>query len=194
MQRRTKSKGLDEAGMQRLSKMTGLPIRDWSEMGESFSSISAQISFSNHLVDEEDGHNDCPILYWRSGIGGIEFIAEDEWQLRYAMHHPEEKGLTWRWFSDAYPILWRIMQQDFDHDLDEVFDMSMVPGFDEGDFPPWEISDAECPVPDEICQRYGKLLSSVLNGPYVFFPPEKKQSLFRALRKDGYRVLRRPPI
>ena len=206
MENKTRCKGLDKAGMQRLSEMIGKPIKPWSELDESLSSISVMISFPGNSSGAKSGQNvDRPILYWSYGTGGIEFIAEEEWRLRYAMHHPEESGLTWRWFSETYPSLWRHMQSYFVDDpesesgieplgLDEVFDVRMVPGFDEGDFPPWVISDVECPISEEIRHRYGQRLSSVLNGPYVYFPPEKKQSIFRALRKEGWRILKQPPI
>lgn len=147
-----------------------------------------------------------PVLYWSLGIGGIEFIAEGDWRTQNAMYHPRENGLTWRWFREAYPSLWEIFLECFDDDpdtdpelrcpppdLDDVFDITLVPGYEEGDFPPWEDSDEECPVPMWIQERYGDLQSSVLNGPYVYFPPERKETIFRALRRDGYRVLQRPP-
>jgi hypothetical protein len=89
MENKARSKGLNIEEMQRLSEMIGQPIKPWSEMDESLSSISAMISFPGNSSGAKSGHNvNKPILYWSYGTGGIEFIAEDEWRMWRGWQRP----------------------------------------------------------------------------------------------------------
>lgn len=69
---------------------------------------------------------------------------------------------------------------------EDKFDVSMVPGFDEGDYPPWLQAEMESCIPVALLQKHGQRGSSVLNGPYWEIPQTSMEPLADDLRAAGH--------
>ena len=78
-------------------------------------------------------------------------------------------------------------------DADE-FSSSMVPGFDEGEFPPWVQAMNPHPLPPEILQRFGELRTTFVSGDYWHIAPENEHAVVAELRAMGYDVRREPAL
>lgn len=73
---------------------------------------------------------------------------------------------------------------------DDAFDISMVPGVDEGDYPPWLQAEMDLHVPGDILQAHAKPESSVINGRFWMLEANKLDCMIESLRKCGYEVER----
>ena len=74
---------------------------------------------------------------------------------------------------------------------EDRFDPCLVPGFAEGDYPPWLQQGMEDNLPQEIIVRYGTWKSTVLNGNYLAIPPESEDEVVDSLKMLGFKVERR---
>jgi hypothetical protein len=157
-------------------------------------------------VNQENKTDEGPVVYWslHPGTRSLEFKPAAEASLLKAMHNPEAYGLTWRWFAEEYPELWDIMRdnavpiedilpEEIDYtqvlpDLDDLFCLEQVPGFNEGDFPPW---GETAPVDEnliELLSPFAEWRSTLLNGLYRHYDPARKEEIFKVLRDAGYSV------
>ena len=71
-------------------------------------------------------------------------------------------------------------------DDDDPFDSSNVPGFCDGDYPPWPAQEMLQFVPYDIQQEYGEYCDSVLNGDYLGLDPEQEEAIVAAFTRHGY--------
>lgn len=73
---------------------------------------------------------------------------------------------------------------------EDVFDRLLIPGFADGDWPPWPAQEMLKFVPKTIQAKYGRVQESVLNGPFLKLDVKWKSDIIRELREAGYRVER----
>lgn len=76
----------------------------------------------------------------------------------------------------------------------DPFEVSMVAGFDEGDYPPWLQAELEQCLPRALLDRYAKRQSSFLNGSFYVLPPANMEAVADALRELGHTARYEPDV
>ena|ERR1700688_146087 len=77
---------------------------------------------------------------------------------------------------------------------DAPFNSERVPGFSDGDYPPWLAAEMQCHLPASILQRFARYDSSVINGPFYRVMPENRDAIIKALVDAGYKVEERTDL
>ena len=111
------------------------------------------------------------------------------------------KAKTWGEFrtligKDVYA---KLFQDSFDEENPEPkdrepFDPTWVPGFEEGDFPPWIVTEMERHVPIEILSRFGERRDSMLNGTYWHIDSRQRDEVLAALAEIGVSAVERKDL
>lgn len=79
-------------------------------------------------------------------------------------------------------------------DDDEPFVPERVPGYVDGDYPPWLQKEMESVLPWEVVERFGKRLQTAINGIYLHIDEEYRARVVATLMRAGYRVVRREDL
>lgn len=98
---------------------------------------------------------------------------------------------TWAQFSALLPPgEWEPIQREFEEapEGSDEFAAEMLPGYCDGDYPPWLQAEADLCVPRLVREKFGQKRDSVINGPYWVFPSENEAPLVAALRGLGHSV------
>jgi hypothetical protein len=74
------------------------------------------------------------------------------------------------------------------------FDSSKVPGFCDGDWPPWLQQEMGGVLPSDILERYAKREWSVINGNFWQIEPKNLPAILRALKERGIRAQKAPEL
>ena len=77
---------------------------------------------------------------------------------------------------------------------DAPFDSECVPGFSDGDYPPWLAPEIDLHVPEEILGQFAKRKDTMLNGSYYHIDAENREGIVRALREAGFEVEERQDL
>ncbi len=81
---------------------------------------------------------------------------------------------------------------------DSPFNLNDVPGFEEGDWPPWPCYETDQHLPAQLLKRSRQRVTTVHNGRYTRIEPSQLKPLLDGLRRLGHEVeehrsLRRDP-
>ena len=68
----------------------------------------------------------------------------------------------------------------------DKFESDWLHGFTDGDWPEWPAQEALRWVPHDIQQRFGKSVSSVINGPFLTLDPSRASEIIAAMEERGY--------
>ena len=68
----------------------------------------------------------------------------------------------------------------------DKFESDWLPGLTDGDWPEWPAQEALRWVPRDIKQRFGKSVSSVINGPFLTLDPSRASEIVAAMEELGY--------
>lgn len=115
---------------------------------------------------------------------------------------------TWREFWEKLPTRyhWRLNypestdpeydDPDNTYPTDETpFDRARLSRDTEGEFPPLAHTEAAAAwMPEEIVERYGENLQSLLSGDWVLYPPEHAEAVADELKRRGYEVRHDPDL
>ncbi|MBL6276093.1 hypothetical protein JMF97_07960 [Micromonospora fiedleri] len=77
-----------------------------------------------------------------------------------------------------------------DYPDDRPFTLDEVAAITEGNWPPMVTERALTLLPEDLCNRFGKEVSTVHNGDYLEIPLDQESELVAALRERGYEVSR----
>jgi len=118
------------------------------------------------------------------------------------LHCAIARSRTWGEFRAAMPAgdYELIAAQLFDlddldrPDDDEPFVPERVPGYVDGDYPPWLQQEMESVLPRKVVERFGKRLQTAINGIYLHIDEEDRARVVATLMRDGYRVVRREDL
>jgi hypothetical protein len=77
---------------------------------------------------------------------------------------------------------------------DAPFSSDSVPGYCDGDYPPWLAQEIHKHLPKEILRRFAKYESSVLNGPFYFIDTKHRDALVKELIDAGFTVEERKDL
>ena len=150
-------------------------------------------------------NNSAPTLWYRQAAGNGDLVfAEPSEALYTDTLNQALRASTWGEFRKLMPEeeYEEIVMSQYEYigepelvpaDEDE-FDSGIVPGYDEGDYPPWLQKDMEDVLPENIAKEYGTIVSTTLNGNYLSLPTEYEHQIVESLKKQGYVVERRDDL
>jgi len=75
----------------------------------------------------------------------------------------------------------------------EEFSCEWVPGFSDGDYPPWLQTRESHVLPKSVLHRFGEL-KSTSNGGYWHVSPEHAKAIVTELEQRGYQVRHEPKL
>lgn len=133
--------------------------------------------------------------------GGLVFAPEDRARRVARIHEAIETAKTWADFRRAMP---RLEYSDILRRLDDCgeprpkgsdeFSGEMLPGWSDGDFPPWLQSEMSRFMPAAILERYGKCESTHVNGSFWWISPDAAETVCAELAQMGWRVEHAPEL
>ena len=114
-------------------------------------------------------------------------------EFRRRMPHKEYEKL----FADSFTT--EIEQRDEDDGLcgpadNEPFSPDAVPGFSDGDYPPWIAAEQDLYLPREVLGAFGVAKTSVLNGFYWAIDAGNREQVLTALEISGYHLIEREDL
>lgn len=113
-----------------------------------------------------------------------------------AIHLAIRTSKSWGEFRERMPPdeLEQLMASTFDHQgetrpLDtDFFDGEALPGWSEGDYPPWLQQEQGNVLPQDILHKFAQSVPTALNGSYWHIAEEKCDDVCSALRTLGFSV------
>lgn len=130
---------------------------------------------------------------------GLVLMSEEKARELAALHDALRTAQTWNEFkervsSERYrDVLERLDENDpeeddivFEPQPDEKFDREAIFGYADGDWPEWPAQEMLAWVPEDIQARFGKCISSTLNGEFLFIEPASIPDVVAALEAQGY--------
>ena len=153
-----------------------------------------------------------PILYFRQTphMGTLVFAPPERAELVDCLHHAIEESITWGEFrrrmpKDEYKELFAdVFSTDPDElEVDEgarepgdkeAFSCEAVPGYSDGDYPPWVATEMDRYLPDSVIEAYGRKDDSVLNGSFLSVDAVHREKMIEALKSEGFEVIEREDL
>jgi len=145
-----------------------------------------------------------PVLYWRVSPAneGLVFATPERAEEIDALHRAVEDSQTWGAFRAAMPAdeYEQIVSIVFDEAGEErpepgtPFDSSVVPGFCDGDYPPWLQKEMQSVLPPDVIDRFGRWEQTAINGVYLHFDEGFRPRVVAMLMRAGYQVVRREDL
>jgi hypothetical protein len=133
--------------------------------------------------------------------GALVFAAKDRARLVARMNTAIDSARTWAEFRRAMPAQeYAAVVYSFDERGEprpkgaDAFSGEQLPGWTDGDFPPWLQSEMEYLLPQSILCRFGRRESTFINGGFWCLPPEAAPAIVAALEAEGWRVEHAPDL
>src|SRR4051794_6755966 len=112
------------------------------------------------------------LLYRLAGNRGVVFAEPDRAKLIANIHAAIGSSTTWGEFRFAMPReeYEDLVQTAFDNNGEprprsaDPFSGESVPGWSDGDYPPWLQSEMHLILPARVLKQFGKMQSTFLNG------------------------------
>jgi len=135
--------------------------------------------------------------------GGLVFAEPRRALVIDRIHRAIAESTTWEEFRKAIPRkAYSYIIKIYDMNCERhprgsaTFSGEMLPGWTEGDFPPWlqrEMGSIGKDVED-VWRQFGRLENTFLNGSFWFIPPEQENAVCAALRAIGWEVEHAPEL
>jgi hypothetical protein len=87
-----------------------------------------------------------------------------------------------------------IPQDEWEPADDAPFLAESVPGFCDGDYPPWLAQEMDRYLPGEILDRFAAEHSSVINGSFYSIDVTHREAVLKALADAGFTVQEREDL
>lgn len=128
--------------------------------------------------------------------GGLVFAREERALLISTIHQAIDSSKTWGEFRAAIPAkeYSKIIVGAFEDGGERrpaksaPFDPEQLPGWSDGDYPPWLQSEMEAVLPRNLLRQFGRLDTTNLNGSFWYIPEENKAAICAALTSLGVTV------
>jgi len=128
--------------------------------------------------------------------GGVVFAEPGRATLIAKIHTAIESSKTWGQFRNAMPreAYSQIVRTAFDENGEprpkstDPFSGEDVPGWSDGDYPPWLQQEMGDILPREVLLRFGEYKTTVLNGGFWLIPEEHLQDICDVLRAQGWEL------
>jgi hypothetical protein len=129
----------------------------------------------------------------KAGQAALVFIPEADAVRLAAIHRAIATAETWGDFFDAIPteeldtLYDRVFDEDGEHlpDRSAKFDPDRL-GACEGDYPDWPEQKMLDWLPAHICREFGRVESSVLNGPFLLLDVRRTPEILVALERASF--------
>ena len=125
--------------------------------------------------------------------GELVFARPDRAAYVPRIHSATEESATWGEFREVMPPTdYSTIMECFDEcgeprpDEQGAFDSEQVPGYSDGDYPPWLQQEMINVLPVEILSRFGTRESTFLNGSYWAILNSAREDLCNALEEAGF--------
>lgn len=133
--------------------------------------------------------------------GGLVVATEGRARHVAQIHQAISSSKTWAEFRRAMPRLeYSEILRIFDDEGEprpkgtDKFYGEMLPGWSDGDYPPWLQPEMSGLIPETLLERYCKLESTSLNGSFWWIPPEAAEQICAELSAMGWKVEHAPEL
>ena len=134
--------------------------------------------------------------------GGLVFATPERALEVDGLHRALSESRTWGEFQaamppDEYERIAAELFDDFDKErpaAQERFSSDVVPGFCDGDYPPWLQAELDRVLPRDVIKRWGRWIESSINGWYVHFDPADRREIVAMLESAGFDVVKREDL
>lgn len=142
--------------------------------------------------------NESPVFYYRivPHNGGAVFAAKDRAVQIAQVHNAIRSANTWSEFRSLVPageyvrVLESIEDCGGEHPSpDTPFESGMIPGFNDGDYPPWLQREMDDLLPMETLRQFGVREQTYLGDSFWLISPESAEALAEQLRSKGAIVI-----
>ena len=151
---------------------------------------------SPDLVFRESPHDSCVV-----------FALPERAAAVYRIHQAMESA-TWGEFRrkmdpEEYARVFRVMFTADTDTLDDVprepedyepFSCDSLPGFSDGDYPPWLALELERHLPGAVLKRFATRKLSWVNGPFCRIDVKHRDAILKALADSGLTVEEREDL
>ena len=126
------------------------------------------------------------------------------------VHRAIQESTTWGEFRKRMPAgeYQRLYEEIFSSDPDVLaeaeearepaddkpFTSGCVPGFSDGDYPPWLAPEQDAYLPSELLREFATRADTFVNGSFWRLDPKNVALIVERLRVLGYRVERREDL
>jgi len=126
--------------------------------------------------------------------GGVVFAAPERAKFIARIHSAINSSQTWRQFRSAMPrkeysnILWSAFDDAGEGRPKgtDPFSGESLPGWSDGDYPPWLQAEMERILPIEVLDQFGERESTALNGHFWLIPKKNIAGICAALESLGW--------
>jgi hypothetical protein len=130
--------------------------------------------------------------------GGLVFAPPEIAQDNARLHQAIETSTTWEQFRKAIPPREYSEVVRYAFDLNglprpkgsDPFSSEKVPGWTDGDYPPWLQQRMDEFLPEEVLEKFGNRSDTFLNGDFWFLDPADEGGICAMLRSLGWEVER----
>jgi hypothetical protein len=136
------------------------------------------------------------LVFWlrpKAGEKYLVFIPENEAKRLAQIHGAIESSNLWGEFRKRMPskelkeVVGSLLDQEEPLPKDtDPFDVEMLPGFTEGDWLDWPEQKMMRWLPRDIWSKFGRIESSVLNGPFLVLDLQRLSEILAALSQAGF--------
>jgi hypothetical protein len=133
--------------------------------------------------------------------GGLVFATEARARWVARIHHAINSSKTWADFRramprQAYSELLRFYDEQGEPRPKGTDDFTgeMLPGWSDGDYPPWLQCEMSELIPQAILERFGRKESTFLNGSFWWIPPEAADAICSRLSMEGFETEHAPTL
>ena len=145
-----------------------------------------------------------PVLSWRISPANEDLVFATPARAEEigALHTAITRSLTWGAFQAAMPPeeYERIVEIAFDEaglerpSADAPFESEQVPGFCDGDYPPWLQKEMADVLPAEVVSRFCRWEATCINGHVLRLEEKYRPRVIAMLLRAGYEVVRREDL
>jgi hypothetical protein len=137
-------------------------------------------------------------LVYRVGPANDGVVFATPERARYVANlHDAFGSKTWGEFRSRIPAEeWEQLAQGFDEvpGPDEPFEFEAVPGYCDGDWPPWLQKEIVRVLPPPLVRKYAEASMTLINGVYFHIRQEDLPELLRKLESRGIRATHEPDL
>jgi hypothetical protein len=133
--------------------------------------------------------------------GGLVLATEDRARCVARIHEAIRTSRTWADFRHAMPrreysTVLRILDEQCEPRPKggDAFSGEMLPGWTDGDYPPWLQAEMSTLIPNAILTRFGKRKVTHHNGSFWWIPPEATGAICAELSAAGWTVEHAPDL
>lgn len=125
--------------------------------------------------------------------GGVVFAEPDRARFIAKIHTAINSSTTWGEFQAALPEseyvdLVRKINYEVDPKTTDAFSGELLPGWTDGDYPPWLQKEMGQILPRSILEQFGISTQTAINGNFWFISEENISVMCAALNACGWEV------